>query len=127
MVNVSSLNPAHNFFTKHHNLEEAGPESWRVRCMSTQLIDEGDLINEMNNEQKITATARQENGLRFGDKHEFPQGQSGRRRKSMEAKKIRSEWKNMNSKGDESELSVNKNIHRDLFILVYYITNVDNK
>lgn len=62
MVNVSSLNPAHNFFTKHHNLEEAGPESWRVRCMSTQLIDEGDLINEMNNEQKITATARQENG-----------------------------------------------------------------
>lgn len=51
-----------NFFTKHHNLEEAGPESWRVRCMSTQLIDEGDLINEMNNEQKITATARQENG-----------------------------------------------------------------
>lgn len=43
------------------------------------------------------------------------------------SEKIRSEWKNMNSKGDESDLSVNKNIHRDLFILVYYITNVDNK
>lgn len=82
-----NFEPCTSFFIKHHNLNEseAGPESWRVRCMSTQLIDEGDLINEMNNEQKRNKTRK---WVTIWENSCFlAQGHPGRRRKSMQAKR----------------------------------------
>lgn len=93
--------------------------------MSTQLIDEGDLINEMNNEQKRAEQDKKwvkiwGNSCFLFSRTAWTTRQiyymQGKKEKKEEKLNGKTEWKNMNSRGDKSDLNGCENYQRALYI-----------